>query len=151
MRTHPLHRTASPSAGVRGDAAIADRSEMGPTGSSGWTSSGRRGSSWTPHGSRGRRGRAASSRQPAKPLSSEPDSRAEPVFMIKPLSLLNQSINSNVLVELKSGRGYRGILDGFDPHMNGGLKNAEELLNGEPQRKMDLAIVRGDNVIYISP
>ena len=71
--------------------------------------------------------------------------------MIKPLSLLNQSINSSVMVELKGGRGYRGLLDGFDPHMNVVLRNAEELLNGESKKKMDLAIVRGDNVIYISP
>jgi len=71
--------------------------------------------------------------------------------MLKPLSLLNQSINSNVMVELKGGRGYRGVLDGFDPHMNLVLKNAEELLNNESQRKVDLAIVRGDNVIYVSP
>ena len=70
---------------------------------------------------------------------------------MKPLSLLNQSINSNVMVELKGGRGYRGVLDGFDPHMNLVLKNAEELLNNESQRKVDLAIVRGDNVIYVSP
>ena len=71
--------------------------------------------------------------------------------MIRPLSLLNQSINSNVMVELKGGRGYRGVLEGFDPHMNLVLKNAEELLNNESQRKVDLAIVRGDNVIYVSP
>ncbi len=71
--------------------------------------------------------------------------------MIKPLSLLNQSINSSVIVELKGGRGYRGILDGFDPHMNVVLKNAEELVDGSPKRKHELAIVRGDNVIYISP
>jgi len=71
--------------------------------------------------------------------------------MIKPLSLRNQSISQNVIVELKGGRGYRGILDGFDPHMNLVLKNAEELLNNETTRKVDLAIVRGDNVIYVSP
>ncbi|TLZ51166.1 MAG: small nuclear ribonucleoprotein [Methanobacteriota archaeon] len=71
--------------------------------------------------------------------------------MLKPLSLLNQSISNNVMVELKGGRGYRGVLDGFDPHMNLVLKNAEELLNNESQRKVDLAIVRGDNVIYVSP
>jgi len=71
--------------------------------------------------------------------------------MIKPLSLLNQHINSNVLVELKGGRGYRGILDGFDPHMNIVLRNAEELLDNQAQRKLETAIVRGDNVIYISP
>ena len=71
--------------------------------------------------------------------------------MIKPLSLLNQSINSSVIVELRGGRGYRGILDGFDPHMNVVLKNAEELVDGAPGRKHEVAIVRGDNVIYISP
>ncbi len=71
--------------------------------------------------------------------------------MLKPLSLLNQSINANVMVELKGGRGYRGVLEGFDPHMNLVLKNAEELLNNESQRKVELAIVRGDNVIYVSP
>jgi len=71
--------------------------------------------------------------------------------MLKPLSLLNQSINSQVMVELKGGRGYRGILDGFDPHMNLVLRNAEEIVNNEAQRKLEVAIVRGDNVIYISP
>src|SRR5437867_9607096 len=62
--------------------------------------------------------------------------------MIKPLSLLNQRISSNVMVELKGGRGYRGILDGFDPHMNLVLRNAEEMQDNQSQRKMDLAIVR---------
>ncbi len=71
--------------------------------------------------------------------------------MIKPLSLLNQKINSPVIVELKGGRGYRGILDGYDPHMNLVLRNAEELHNNELRRKLDITIVRGDNVIYISP
>ncbi|MCK5291957.1 MAG: small nuclear ribonucleoprotein [Thermoplasmata archaeon] len=71
--------------------------------------------------------------------------------MIKPLSVLNQSINRNVIVELKFGRGYRGVLDGFDPHMNLVLKNAQELANDEVVNRYSLAIVRGDNVIYISP
>jgi small nuclear ribonucleoprotein (snRNP)-like protein len=31
------------------------------------------------------------------------------------------------------------------------LKNAEEFYNGESVRKISLVIVRGDNVIYISP
>jgi small nuclear ribonucleoprotein len=71
--------------------------------------------------------------------------------MIKPLQRLNQSINSSVIVELKSGREFRGILDGYDPHMNLVLKNAEELVNRETVRKVELAVVRGDNVVYISP
>jgi small nuclear ribonucleoprotein len=71
--------------------------------------------------------------------------------MKKPLNVLNQSINNPVIVELKGKREYRGVLDGYDPHMNLVLKNAEELVAGETVRKHPIAIVRGDNVIYISP
>ena len=71
--------------------------------------------------------------------------------MNKPLSVLGLSANKNVIVELKGKREYRGVLDGYDPHMNLVLKNAEEFYNGESVRKISLVIVRGDNVIYISP
>jgi len=70
---------------------------------------------------------------------------------MKPLAVLNKSINQQVMVELKGKRGYRGILDGYDPHMNLVLKNAEETHESQVVRKMELTIVRGDNVIYISP
>lgn len=69
----------------------------------------------------------------------------------KPLSMLSKALNKPVMVELKGNKSFRGILDGFDPHMNLVLKSAEEMLSGEVTQKMDLAIVRGDNVIYISP
>ena len=71
--------------------------------------------------------------------------------MLKPLAVLNQNIGKRVMVELKGNREYRGILDGYDPHMNLVLKNAEELVNKQPRGVLELAIVRGDNVIYISP
>ncbi len=71
--------------------------------------------------------------------------------MIKPLAVLNKSINQQVIVELKGKRGYRGVLDGYDPHMNLVLKNAEETFDNQVVRKMETTIVRGDNVIYISP
>ncbi|MEM2870217.1 MAG: LSM domain-containing protein [Thermoplasmata archaeon] len=71
--------------------------------------------------------------------------------MQKPLSILNQSLGKRVLVELKGNREYRGVLDGYDPHMNLVLKNAEELVNRQLKQVLELAIVRGDNVIYISP
>jgi small nuclear ribonucleoprotein len=70
---------------------------------------------------------------------------------MKPLAVLNKSINQQVMVELKGKRGYRGILDGYDPHMNLVLKNAEETHDSQVVRKMETTIVRGDNVIYISP
>ena len=71
--------------------------------------------------------------------------------MMKPLAVLNKSINQQVIVELKGKRGYRGTLDGYDPHMNLVLKNAEETHEGQVVRKIEQTIVRGDNVIYISP
>ena len=71
--------------------------------------------------------------------------------MMKPLSVLQASANKNVIVELKGKREYRGVLDGYDPHMNLVLKNAEEIFDGNTVRKLSTVIVRGDNVIYISP
>ncbi|MEE9151664.1 MAG: LSM domain-containing protein [Thermoplasmata archaeon] len=71
--------------------------------------------------------------------------------MQKPLNTLNKSLNSKVLVELKANREYRGILEGYDPHMNLVLMKAEEYIDKELKRKLDIAIVRGDNVVYISP
>jgi small nuclear ribonucleoprotein len=69
----------------------------------------------------------------------------------KPLNVLNAAINKQVMVELKGNREYRGVLDGYDPHMNLVLKNAEELIGGNVVRKLVTTIVRGDNVIFISP
>jgi len=69
----------------------------------------------------------------------------------KPLEVLNQSLNSRVIVVLRGGREYRGTLEGYDPHMNVILKNAEEYLEGELVRKTEMTLVRGDNIIFISP
>lgn len=71
--------------------------------------------------------------------------------MLNPLTVLSQAANKNVIVELKGRREFRGILDGYDPHMNVVLKNAEEYFEGQLQARHQLVIVRGDNVIYISP
>ena len=72
--------------------------------------------------------------------------------MDKPLKILHASLNNRVMVELRSGRGYHGTLDGYDvPHMNLVLKNAEEIIKGESTSKNKTIIVRGDNIIYVSP
>ena len=72
--------------------------------------------------------------------------------MEKPLKILHASLNNRVMVELRSGRGFHGTLDGYDvPHMNLVLKNAEEIVNGESSTKHNTIIVRGDNIIYVSP
>ena len=71
--------------------------------------------------------------------------------MERPLAVLNRTIGKRVIVELRSKREYRGVLDGYDPHMNLVLKNVEEVHAGDVLRKLRVAIVRGDNVISISP
>ncbi len=72
--------------------------------------------------------------------------------MDKPLKILHASLNKRVMVELRSRRGYHGILDGYDvPHMNLVLKNVEEIINGESIGKHNTLVVRGDNIIYVSP
>jgi small nuclear ribonucleoprotein len=72
--------------------------------------------------------------------------------MDKPLKILHSSLNKRVMVELRGGRGYHGTLDGYDvPHMNLVLKNAEENINGKETIKHGTIIVRGDNIIYVSP
>jgi small nuclear ribonucleoprotein len=79
--------------------------------------------------------------------------RFEPgIIMTKrPLDILDQVLNRQpVIVSLKGGREIRGILQGYDVHMNLVLDKAEEVVNGQVQ-KVGMLIVRGDNVIYISP
>jgi len=72
--------------------------------------------------------------------------------MDKPLKILHSSLNKRVIVELRGGRGYHGTLDGYDvPHMNLVLKNAEEKIAGKENIKHGTIIVRGDNIIYVSP
>ncbi|RLE67144.1 MAG: RNA-binding protein [Thermoprotei archaeon] len=64
--------------------------------------------------------------------------------------ILTQSLGSIVLVKLKGGREIRGILKSFDQHLNLVLDEAEEI-KATWTRKLGLIIVRGDNVILVSP
>jgi small nuclear ribonucleoprotein len=69
----------------------------------------------------------------------------------RPLDILDQVLNRQpVIIILKGGREIRGILQGYDVHMNLVLDKAEEEVDGAVQ-KLGTLIVRGDNVIYITP
>jgi len=69
----------------------------------------------------------------------------------RPLDILDQVLNRQpVIVSLKGKREIRGVLQGYDVHMNLVLDKAEEVVDGKVQ-KVGMLIVRGDNVIYISP
>ncbi len=66
------------------------------------------------------------------------------------LNIFKENIGKVVLVELKGGRSVRGKLYSFDQHMNLVLEDAEDI-TGENPKKIGTVIIRGDNVILVSP
>ena len=69
----------------------------------------------------------------------------------RPLDMLNQSKGKEILLQLKSDKQIVGTLVAFDIHINLVLDNARELENNEIKRKLGLAFVRGDTIIFVSP
>tara|TARA_Y100000310_G_scaffold345830_1_gene470769 strand:+ start:20764 stop:20988 length:225 start_codon:yes stop_codon:yes gene_type:complete len=69
----------------------------------------------------------------------------------RPLDALNAARNKRVIVELKNGKQYVGVLKAFDIHVNVVLENAEERNDGEVARKLGTVFLRGDAIILISP
>ncbi|MCK4884169.1 MAG: RNA-binding protein [Candidatus Diapherotrites archaeon] len=69
----------------------------------------------------------------------------------RPFDLLTNSVGKSVLVELKGGLQFRGTMKAYDIHMNIVINDAEELENGEVKKKLGTILLRGDNVLYISP
>jgi small nuclear ribonucleoprotein len=69
----------------------------------------------------------------------------------RPLDALNNARNKRVLVELKNGKRFVGILKAFDIHINTVLEEAEEMEGNDVKRKLGVAFLRGDTIILISP
>ena len=67
------------------------------------------------------------------------------------VKVLDESVGKIVLIKLRGGKVIRGVLQGFDQHMNLLLENSEEIKEGGETRKLGMIIVRGDNVVIISP
>ncbi len=65
--------------------------------------------------------------------------------------ILEESIGKIVLVRLRGGRSIRGRLKGFDQHLNLVLDETDDTTHPENMKRLGLIIVRGDNVILISP
>ncbi|MEM0086672.1 MAG: LSm family protein [Candidatus Micrarchaeaceae archaeon] len=69
----------------------------------------------------------------------------------RPFDLLNKSIGQQVLIRLKNNQEIRGKVLSFDVHMNIVLEDAEELEGGNLKAKLGVILLRGGNILFISP
>lgn len=72
------------------------------------------------------------------------------------MELLQNSIGAQVLVELKGRKKIKGRLQSYDQHLNLVLEDAEEITidaetGDETVTQIAHVIVRGDNVVFVSP
>ena len=67
------------------------------------------------------------------------------------VKVLDESLGRVVLIKMKGGKVIRGTLLGFDQHMNLLLEESEELLDEGKTNSLGTIVVRGDNVVIISP
>ena len=67
------------------------------------------------------------------------------------VKVLDESINKIVLVKLKGNKTIRGNLLGFDQHMDLLLDQSEEIPSEGDAKSLGSIVVRGDNVVMISP
>ena len=69
----------------------------------------------------------------------------------RPLDALNHSRGKRVIIDLKNGKQYVGVLRAFDIHINTVLSEAEERKDNALARKMGTVFIRGDAIVVISP
>ncbi|MDW8010455.1 MAG: LSm family protein [Sulfolobales archaeon] len=64
--------------------------------------------------------------------------------------LLNENLGQDVLVKLRSSEVVRGRLRSFDQHLNIVLEDAYEVAENR-SRKLGTVVIRGENIVIISP
>ena len=65
--------------------------------------------------------------------------------------ILEESLGKLVLLRLRGNRSLRGKLQGFDMHLNLVLEEADDISDPENTQSLGTIIVRGDNVVIVSP
>ena len=68
----------------------------------------------------------------------------------RPLDVLGSSQDKRVIIRMKSGESITGVLKAFDQHINIWLDEAEVQGNGG-DLKLGKVLLRGDNIIFVSP
>ena len=69
--------------------------------------------------------------------------------MQRPLDVLGSSVDKRILVKTKLGEDIVGVLKAFDSHINIWLDEA--LIQSEKEVSLGKVLIRGDNIVYISP
>ncbi len=67
------------------------------------------------------------------------------------VKVLDESLERVILIKLKGGKMIRGTLKGYDQHMNLLLEASQELFEENKSNDLGTIVVRGDNVVIISP
>ncbi|MCK4286616.1 MAG: ribonucleoprotein [Candidatus Lokiarchaeota archaeon] len=68
-----------------------------------------------------------------------------------PLAILQNAQGSIILLRLKDGTEYKGLLKEIDAYMNMILTDATEILDGSPVAKYNEIFIRGNNLLFIKP
>lgn len=69
--------------------------------------------------------------------------------MQRPLDVLGSAVDKKILVKTKFGDTVTGVLKAFDSHINVWMDGAK--VRGEKELNLGKVLIRGDNIIYISP
>ena len=70
-------------------------------------------------------------------------------ILINPKPFLLTLINKPVLIRLKWGIEYKGILVSYDKYMNFQLKNTEEIIDNQITGSLGDVLVRCNNVLFV--
>jgi small nuclear ribonucleoprotein F len=71
------------------------------------------------------------------------------LMVVNPKPFLVDLTGKSVLVKLKWGMEYKGILTSLDSYMNLQLENTEEFIDGEFAGSLGEVLIRCNNVLYI--
>jgi len=68
----------------------------------------------------------------------------------KPLNVLTKRLNTHIIITLKNGVEYHGMMVRCDGYMNILLDGASEHVNDTPVANYGNILVRGNNILYIA-